>query len=53
VISYLKGTGDYEKMRIEARVKESREYKTLGVNNFRKKAARELRDRQLEKNTVN
>jgi hypothetical protein len=53
VISYLKGTRDYEKLRVEERVKDSREYKALGVNNFRKNAARELRDGQLAKNGVN
>lgn len=53
VVSYLKGTGDYEKWRIERRVKDSREFKTLGVDNFRTKEARVLRDTQLAKNGVN
>ncbi|MEM1292945.1 MAG: hypothetical protein AAGH67_15895 [Cyanobacteria bacterium P01_H01_bin.162] len=53
LISYLKGTRDYENLKAEDIVKDSREYKALGVNNFRKKAARELRDKQLAKRTVN
>lgn len=53
IISYLKGTWDYEKWRVEERVKQSREFKALGVENFRTKAARELRDNQLSKHGVN
>ena len=53
VISYLNGTRDYEKLRVEERVKDMKEYKALEINNFRKKEARELRDKQLAKNTVN
>lgn len=53
VVSYLKGTWDYEKWRIEERVKSSREFKAHGVANFRTKAARELRDEQLAKHGVN
>lgn len=53
VISYLKGTRDREKLQIEKRVKDSQEYKALGVSDFRRKSAREIRDRQLGKNTVN
>lgn len=53
VVSYLKGTWDYEKWRIEERVKTSPKFKALGVDNFRTKAARDLRDEQLAKNGVN
>jgi hypothetical protein len=53
IVSYLKGTWDYEKWRIEERVKVSREFKALEVDNFRSKAAREMRDTQLSKNNVN
>ena len=53
VVSYLKGTWDYEKWRVEERVRTNREFKALGVDNFRTKAARELRDAQLAKNGVN
>lgn len=53
IVSYLKGTWDYEKWRIEERLKTSREFKALGVDSFRTKKARELRDEQLAKNGVN
>ncbi len=53
VVSYLKGTWDYEKWRVEEMVKSRTEFKTLGVDNFRTKAARTLRDEQLAKNVVN
>lgn len=51
--SYLKGTGEYEKWRIEERVKTSSDFKKLGVTNFRTKLARECRDKQLAKHGVN
>ena len=53
VISYLKGTGEYEKSLEEESLKSSSEYKDLGVDNFRTKAARELRDKKLAKKKVN
>ena len=53
IVSYLNGTWDYEKWRVEERVKTSRDFKTLGVDNFRTKDARMLRDSQLAKNVVN
>lgn len=53
IVSYLNGTWGYEKLRIEERVRFSREFKALGVDNFRTKAARALRDDQLSKNGVN
>lgn len=53
VVSYLKGTWDYEKWRVEERIKTSREFKALGVDSFRTNKARELRDEQLAKNGVN
>ncbi len=53
VVSYLNGTWDYEKWRVEERVRASREFKDLGVKDFRKKVARELRDAQLAKSGVN
>lgn len=52
-ISYLKGCWDYEKWRVEERVRESKEFKALGVDNFRTKAAKALRDAQLAKRKVN
>ncbi len=53
VVSYLKGTCEYEKYRVEEKVKNSSEFKKLGVQNFRKKVARDLRDSQLRKKGVN
>ncbi len=53
VVSYLKGTWDYEKWRVEERIKTSRKFKAPEVDNFRTKAARVLRDKQLAKNRVN
>ncbi|MEH2749546.1 hypothetical protein QE238_31000, partial [Klebsiella pneumoniae] len=37
----------------EERVRTSRDFKALGVDNFRTKAAREVRDHALEKGQVN
>jgi len=53
IVSYLKGTAGYKKWEVEERVKSSREFKDLGVDNFRTKVARELRDKSLEKGQVN
>jgi len=53
VISYLSGTGDYEKSRIEEKVKSGKDFTALKVANFRTKQARELRDGQLARNSVN
>jgi len=53
IISYLKGTAEYKKWEMEIRVKSSREFKDLGVSDFRKKVARELRDKYLDKGMVN
>ncbi len=53
IVSYLKGTCKYKKGETEERIKSSKDYKALGVSNFRKKVARELRDRVLEKGQVN
>lgn len=53
LVSYLKGTGDYEKIKVEEKVRNSKEFKELKVTNFRTKAARELKDKQLAQNSVN
>ena len=47
-ISYLKGTAKWEKEILEERMKKDKEFKSLGVSNFRKKVAREYRDRKLQ-----
>jgi len=53
VVSYLKGTAKYKKWEIEERIKSSSEFKKLSVKDFRKKVARELRDKSLDKGQVN
>lgn len=53
IYSYLKGTADYEKKKCEAEIKKnSKDFKVLGVSDFRNKAAREIRDERLDKKVV-
>jgi hypothetical protein len=51
--SYLKGTCEYRQWEIEQTVRESREFRDLGVDNFRTRAARDLRDTALNRESVN
>lgn len=51
--SYLKGTCEYRQSTVEESVRKSREYRDLGVDNFRTRAARELRDVALNRESVN
>ena len=53
IFSYLKGTAKYAQWQTEVRVRESKEFKELGVNDFRKKVAREMRDNKLQNGMVN
>lgn len=53
IVSYLNGTAKYKKWEAEERVRSSREFKELGVQDFRKKVAREIRDKSLDKGQVN
>lgn len=53
IYSYLDGTADYEKWRIEEDLKKSKEFKQLNVTDFRKKEARTLRDSRLSGAMVN
>lgn len=53
VLSYLKGTAEYVKWQTEEEVKNSRAFRELGVDNFRKDAARALRDDYLQRDSVN
>lgn len=53
LFSYLQGTASYKKWETEENIKGSREFKALGVDNFRTKVARGLRDGKLEKGIVN
>ena len=51
--SYLQGTARYKKWQAEEELFKSKEFKNLDVENFRTKAARELRDTKLKKGFVN
>jgi len=53
IYSYLQGTAGYKKWQAEEELFKSKEFKKLGVENFRTKLARELRDAKLEKGFVN
>jgi hypothetical protein len=53
IYTYLSGTAEYEKEKVEEHVKSSTEFRRLGVDNFRRKDARALRDLKLEKGIVN
>lgn len=53
IISYLKGTYGYKKWEAEEKIRTTRDFKELGVENFRTKRARELRDKVLDKGQVN
>ncbi|OQZ02789.1 MAG: hypothetical protein B6D34_10515 [Candidatus Brocadia sp. UTAMX1] len=53
IISYLKGTAEYARREVEKKVRESREFRALGVDNFQTKAAREIRDKALSNEKVN
>lgn len=49
---YLSGTAKWETWNIEQRVKNDRKFKSLGADNFRKKAAREIRDDALSNQSI-
>jgi hypothetical protein len=51
--SYLSGTCDYRREEVEERVKKSPPFKMLGVDDFRRAAARSLRDQALVSESVN
>ncbi len=53
IVSYLKGTHKYKREEAERRIQNSKEFKALKVDNFRKKIARELRDKTLDRGQVN
>lgn len=53
LVSYLNGTAEFERWKIEEQVKRSDEFAALGVDNFRSRAARELRDMYLSRGKVN
>ena len=49
---YLSGSAKWHAWRTEEDLRRSREFKGLGVSNFRTKAARVLRDQRLEKKCI-
>lgn len=49
---YLSGTANWETCNIEQRVKNYKNFKELDVDNFRTKAARNIRDNALEKQSI-
>ena len=51
-LSSLKGTADFERDRAEERIKTHKNFKQLGVSNFRTKKAQEMRDGYLNRKTV-
>lgn len=53
VYSYLTGTADHLQWYAEEKVRDSAEYKKLGVANFKTKAAQVLRDSKLQSEYVN
>lgn len=53
IYSYLKGTAEYTQWQIEERIRQSKEFKELGVDNFKTKAAREMRDKKLSSGMTN
>jgi len=50
-LSYLKGTASYLNWKKESEIKESKEFRDLGVSDFRTKKARELRDVKLKRHS--
>jgi hypothetical protein len=53
IYSYLKGTAEYTRWQTEERIRQSREFKDLGVTDFRTKVAREMRDNKLRSGITN
>ncbi|PAU79788.1 hypothetical protein CK501_11335 [Halovibrio salipaludis] len=52
-VAYLSGTAGYEQEKVERLVRASRQFKELGVSNFKTKRAAQLRDARLGKKPVN
>lgn len=53
IYSYIKGTAEYEKEKMESMIMNDNEFKIMGVNNFRTKQAREFRDSKLSRVKIN
>lgn len=52
IAQYLSGTAQWEQWNIRERVKETKDFKALNVENFRTAAARSLRDKAYENKSV-
>jgi len=52
ICGYLSGTRKWWAWRLEEQVKKSQEYRDLGVDDFRKKVAQNLRDKRLQKQSI-
>lgn len=50
--AYLSGNADWWKWKVEQAIRSSTEFKALNVDNFRTKAARQVRDKALAKKSV-
>lgn len=50
--AYLSGSVNWWRWKTEENVRRSKEFRDLGVKDFRKKAAREIRDKRLRQQTV-
>jgi hypothetical protein len=50
--AYLSGTADWWRWTVEEDLRQSREFRDLKVDNFRTKAARDLRDARFDKRTL-
>jgi len=51
-VAYLSGNADYWKWKTEENIKNSKDFKQLGVANFRSKVARDMRDKRLSGKSV-
>lgn len=50
--AYLSGNAGFFKWRVEEDIKDSKDFKALGVSNFRAKAAQTLRDERLKRRAI-
>jgi len=53
MVAYLRGTAKYMREKVEEETRRTKDFKALGVSDFRKKKARELRDQFFRKKPVN
>lgn len=53
LVAYLRGTKNYEQERTKEEVRRTKEFKALGVSDFKRKKAKEVRDKCFRKKPVN